>query len=387
MLGFLIVIIGILDLLFLGVNYPFDISGLFVIFLEAIYIAIAIINSKSAIKSKNLSKTDKISLGFAGLSLVEMIVYLLTESKFVGNALGITLVVDGMLILITSFFPQIKKYSGLTKKAKTYIISKSTVSVISIVLVICLLGHNCVTNYEFFKHADDVKATDNIQQYEVKSVDDPFGWNNRKDGTFVPKNLKVNGLVTPSSLTPGAVSFSWISSREQAAFEIEIFDSEESVFSSGKIEDKVYSYKPDFITEAGKNYSWTLTLYDNQGETSENATSTFSTSIKADDWKAEWISADAVLSAPTKENRHNTSYFRTNLKVDAADIENGIDMYATAHGVYDIWINDVHVDDWYMAPGFTQYSDVLQTQHYDISKYLKAGDNKMLVQVGDGWYR
>ena len=62
-------------------------------------------------------------------------------------------------------------------------------------------------------------------------------------------------------------------------------------------------------------------------------------------------------------------------------------MYATAHGVYDIWINDVHVDDWYMAPGFTQYSDVLQTQHYDISKYLKAGDNKMLVQVGDGWYR
>lgn len=62
-------------------------------------------------------------------------------------------------------------------------------------------------------------------------------------------------------------------------------------------------------------------------------------------------------------------------------------MYMTCHGIYRTWINGNEIDEWVMAPGFTQYNYHLNVQTYDIRRYLKEGQNEILVLLGDGWYR
>lgn len=38
-------------------------------------------------------------------------------------------------------------------------------------------------------------------------------------------------------------------------------------------------------------------------------------------------------------------------------------------------------------PGFHCYNEYLQYQTYDVTSYLKRGDNLLSVYLGDGWHR
>ena len=61
-------------------------------------------------------------------------------------------------------------------------------------------------------------------------------------------------------------------------------------------------------------------------------------------------------------------------------------LYATSLGIYEAYINGSKVGDQKMAPGWTNYSDYIQYQTYDVTDMLKAGDNAIGAIVGNGWY-
>jgi alpha-L-rhamnosidase len=61
-------------------------------------------------------------------------------------------------------------------------------------------------------------------------------------------------------------------------------------------------------------------------------------------------------------------------------------LYITAHGVYEAFINDVRVGDHVFAPGWTSYRYRLNYQTFDVTGLLRAGDNVIGVEVGEGWY-
>ncbi|KAK6330476.1 hypothetical protein TWF696_003367 [Orbilia brochopaga] len=62
-------------------------------------------------------------------------------------------------------------------------------------------------------------------------------------------------------------------------------------------------------------------------------------------------------------------------------------LYATAFGVYRVIINGTLVGDSIMEPGWTEYTRRLLYQTYDITDYLRQGENVVTVFVADGWYR
>ncbi|KAF3901985.1 hypothetical protein ABW21_db0207642 [Orbilia brochopaga] len=62
-------------------------------------------------------------------------------------------------------------------------------------------------------------------------------------------------------------------------------------------------------------------------------------------------------------------------------------LYATAFGVYRVYINGKLVGDSIMEPGWTEYTLRLLYQTYDIGDYLQEGENVVTVFVADGWYR
>jgi len=61
-------------------------------------------------------------------------------------------------------------------------------------------------------------------------------------------------------------------------------------------------------------------------------------------------------------------------------------LHATALGVYDAMINGVPVDDRRLAPEFTDPSQRILYQTYDVTHLIRRGANMIGFVVGDGWY-
>ena len=61
-------------------------------------------------------------------------------------------------------------------------------------------------------------------------------------------------------------------------------------------------------------------------------------------------------------------------------------LYATALGLYFAEINGKRVGDWYLTPGWTSYTKTLQVQAYDVSAFLREGENRIALTVNAGWY-
>lgn len=61
-------------------------------------------------------------------------------------------------------------------------------------------------------------------------------------------------------------------------------------------------------------------------------------------------------------------------------------IYATALGVYELFLDGRRVGEDYDAPGWTSYSHRLQYQTYDVTDLLRMGKNKVSAFVAKGWY-
>ena len=98
-------------------------------------------------------------------------------------------------------------------------------------------------------------------------------------------------------------------------------------------------------------------------------------------WKAKWI--DPELPHEPKE-RQPASVLRRRFTAD--NTENAI-LYITCHGLYEAKLNGRRVGDFVLAPGTGEYRKRLTVQAYDVSALLRAGENEIVVTLGDGWYR
>lgn len=58
---------------------------------------------------------------------------------------------------------------------------------------------------------------------------------------------------------------------------------------------------------------------------------------------------------------------------------------ATALGIYNLYINGKKVGDALFKPGWTSYNYRLQYQRYDITDYLKSGENEICFLCAPGW--
>lgn len=57
----------------------------------------------------------------------------------------------------------------------------------------------------------------------------------------------------------------------------------------------------------------------------------------------------------------------------------------TALGVYEAYLNGNPIGDFYLAPGWTSYSNRLQVQEYDLTPLLRQ-ENELTVTLGKGWF-
>jgi alpha-L-rhamnosidase len=98
-------------------------------------------------------------------------------------------------------------------------------------------------------------------------------------------------------------------------------------------------------------------------------------------WMADWISSPFDKpTAPIRPCCYLRKEFQILKEVQSAKI------YASALGLYELYLNGKKVGDQLFTPGWTSYKKRIQYQTYDVTGLLSA-QNTIGAIVGDGWYR
>ncbi|MGP0031607.1 MAG: family 78 glycoside hydrolase catalytic domain [Acidimicrobiales bacterium] len=129
---------------------------------------------------------------------------------------------------------------------------------------------------------------------------------------------------------------------------------------------------------SAQRVEWRVKVWTEAGESPWSAPAWFETGLlEPDDWVARWIE-------PFEDER-TAHVLRHQFRLEAAGVP--ARLYATAHGVYEMFLNGRRVGDTELAPGFTSYPNILHVQVYDVGELLAPGENRWEVVLSDGWWR
>jgi len=100
-------------------------------------------------------------------------------------------------------------------------------------------------------------------------------------------------------------------------------------------------------------------------------------------WTAQWIEpVEAEGTAPVQRPVYQLAHeFEIDMPVVRAEVR------ATAHGIFELFVNGERVGDEELLPGLTSYQTRLQVIGFDVSHLLKPGSNTIGVMLSDGWWR
>lgn len=119
--------------------------------------------------------------------------------------------------------------------------------------------------------------------------------------------------------------------------------------------------------------------------------------LRSADWKSKWIGlgeapsdegheppSEEELADPLLRGLRPSPYLRKTFELEGTVRK--ARLYATARGIYELYLNGRRVGDHVLAPGWTDYDKRIQYQTYDVTGMLKAGENVIGGILGDGWY-
>ncbi|WP_428312897.1 family 78 glycoside hydrolase catalytic domain [Hydrocarboniphaga sp.] len=202
----------------------------------------------------------------------------------------------------------------------------------------------------------------------------------------------TNARTRPLGIGVDDISLAWtlaasVRGAHQQAYQVRVGTQPGSadIWDSGKLKSdrQIDVTLPATLKlQPATRYHWQVRAWDRHGRAGAwSAPDWFETGlISAANWQnAQWIAApfDAAdqprpllrgalqLSKPVRQAR----------------------LYATARGVYQLWLNGRPVGDQALAPGWTDYHQRLQVQTYDVTDLLRSGANVIGAALADGWFR
>ncbi len=170
-------------------------------------------------------------------------------------------------------------------------------------------------------------------------------------------------------------------------------------------------------------YSFSVHVWDNQGEEADSGFLSFSTAIfTPEEWRAEMVEPDQYPLGLTEHpvaiaKRKWSEYVSHLMKGEPAEFFNEYEffqsspgypyfpavemfrkfsvkasvvratLYATARGVYAFYINGRKGSDTLLAPEYTSYDKMIKFQAYDVTDQIHPGDNGIGFVITPGWYR
>lgn len=185
--------------------------------------------------------------------------------------------------------------------------------------------------------------------------------------------------------------FGWIFESDkrnvmQTSYELQIAgdaDFSEIIFQSGRVESNASAQvEAAGVKLASMNRYYVRVKAAAAGEETDWATASFVTGLMDNqEWKAEFITAEEESDADNSKGTYVRKPFSLKGKVKEAFA------CTTALGLYNFYINGKKVGTDELTPGWTSYLKHLCYQTYDVTEYLKEGDNAMGAILAAGWFK
>ena len=220
--------------------------------------------------------------------------------------------------------------------------------------------------------------------------------------TFKPVAPRCEYRINPQGVDESQPRLTWrvespARGQKQTAYQILVASSASALRQNvGDLWDsgKVTSSETVNVLYAGRPLAsrqqcyWKIHAWDKDGRASWSEPASWTMGLlKTDDWSADYISfRDASLVwkdttnlflPPARQYRKEFAAIRT---VKRATI------YATALGIYELYLNGHRVGDARFAPGWTDYHQRAYYNTYDVTALLKQGRNAVGAWLADGWY-
>ncbi len=211
------------------------------------------------------------------------------------------------------------------------------------------------------------------------------------------RNLRTEYKINPLGIANLNPRLSWRLDTEkenslQTAYRIKVASTPEAlkrnqlVWDSGVVSSDrsvfVEYQGPQLVS--GQRLYWQVTVWDNQGNQATSGETAYWEMglLTSGEWKAAWITPgwEEVTS-----QSNPCPFFRKEFDVKKRVAK--ARMYASALGLYELYLNGEKLGKDYFNPGWTTYSKRIQYQVYDLTALLKQGRNALGAIVGDGWYR
>jgi alpha-L-rhamnosidase len=198
-----------------------------------------------------------------------------------------------------------------------------------------------------------------------------------------PHDLRVDHLVAPLGLGTDQPRLSWklpAGATAQLAYQVVAGD-----WDSGRVETTESTFVPVDVTPAsGLVVDWKVRTWTDLGESDWSATSSWEHGLlERGDWTVDWIAPVGPDDLPARQRP--AVQMASTVRIDGPIAR--ARLYATAHGVFEAFVNGRRVGDVELTPGWTAYHAHLHVQTYDVTDLLTTGDNVVGALLSDGWWR
>ncbi len=203
--------------------------------------------------------------------------------------------------------------------------------------------------------------------------------------------LRCEYLESPINIDTHEPRFTWEydSKRDgfkQEAYKVDLACSKKELseglffWSSGKVKGSTNKaiYRGKELSPHAKYY-WRITSWSDTDRIIISSIDSFETAkMKSTEWLAEWIT-----------DEHNKEFgpapmFRKSFNIDK-DIESAR-LYTSAAAYYKLYINGMVPDSIKLDPGYTHYDKRNLYTTYDVTKFLRKGENVIAAVLGNGFY-
>ncbi|MGO8891902.1 MAG: family 78 glycoside hydrolase catalytic domain [Streptosporangiaceae bacterium] len=155
-------------------------------------------------------------------------------------------------------------------------------------------------------------------------------------------------------------------------------------FDTGRLDSQTQSYvRMPVFDQSRRSTKAQVKVWTDLGESEWSDSVALEAGLLGDrDWTARWIGADED-PRPGKGSRP-AYWLRTTVDVPAFG---EAQLYISALGLYEAFLDGRRVGDIELAPGYTQYRARVQYQAYDVTSLARPGRHVLAVLLADGWYR
>lgn len=211
--------------------------------------------------------------------------------------------------------------------------------------------------------------------------------------TLQIRQLKCEALVNPLGIDNTSPHFSWkLTSPDlgegQTAYQLLVASSETLLsetnadfWNSGKVDSDqsvwvLYQGKP--LASKSMAY-WKVRVWDSKGNVTDWSEPAFFAVglLGTTDWKAQYIGIDEAEDPKSPQFRKTFSWNRLGGRAL---------LHVNSLGYHEVYLNGKSVNDAVLTPAVSQFDKRSLVVTYDITNFLKEGENDLLVWLGQGWY-